>query len=180
MALLTYFFKTWRTNQGNLLMAIAICVGAIMSMVWYFDLLKQIELSPTADAGSQWQSPPLRQTLVLISVAAPELAPEASIGIVRIYAPVGELDEVTAPILTRQFEVNASRLNSVLIQGLAPGDYVALVFFDFNGNQLIDSDEPAKLSQSPLGVEPSPVDLSTASFPVRAGQVQEVAFNFMQ
>ncbi len=189
--MLHHILKSWRANRGNLLAILGSLTGLLMCVVWYFQLLPDIQLLPQDFTGAQVNRTPRGdQNRLVLTVKPPILVPRDESSppiklkaVAELYPPVGILESELAPQQTLTFELESNRTVAVVFGDVRPGKFSALVFLDLNENGKLDFDdspfpsEPFRLSSDPT-VPNKSLSLEAAAFEVAAGETQLIEFDF--
>lgn len=184
--MLNQFLATWKTNQGNLLLAFAGLATAMVSAIWYFDLLPDITFvsSPTPRGVSR--SVTRQPTLLVLTVLTPKPPEGESISVqFRVQAPVGSIADEADSLVTRQLNVGSNGVDALVVSELPNGTYSAFAFLDLNSNGKLDVSvqgvptEPYRLSHLPSTATTS-TGLEEAEFTLRAGQTTNLRFDFQE
>ncbi len=179
------FLRTWKRNQGNLLLLLAGIAAVLVSSVWYFDLLPNIELVGTENRGTARSVTRQPTVLVVTVLTAATPAGQEMRGRIMICQPFDQVSPELVPLATRDFQTSQAKVQALVITSLPPGTYAALAYLDPNGNGRLDFDEqglpiePVRLSH-PMPNNQSPADplnLEEAVFRIRPGQATNVRFN---
>jgi uncharacterized protein (DUF2141 family) len=189
--MLQHFLKSWRANRGNLLAILGSLAALLMCVVWYFDLLPNIQLLPQDFSGVTTSRMPFRQTNPLVlTVKPPLVVPKADseeqtklIAIAELYQPIGELEADLRSVQSQTFALEPDRPVAVVFNDARPGKFSVVVFIDLNENGKLDFDdaglpaEPFRISDNP-NLPPTSLDLESAPLEIVGGETKLIEFDF--
>ena len=148
--------STWQKNNGNLLMSIAAVACVVVSVIWYLDLLPNIELEPNENGAPPSLVESFRPAAVLVVALHSD---DTATCFVEVFRPFGELSPSATPIAFREFPNNSESKVAVFTE-LRPGEYVVGAYLDLDGNGEINGEDeinsrtfyqPHELSEAPQG-----------------------------
>lgn len=139
-SMLQYLRKTWTQNNGNILLSVALVIGLIACVCWYFDVLPKIELRPSNSIVEA--SPDEPETLFVATIVGPKKSKEVVLtGYVELHQAFSDILPESAAIIRAPFQLGSDNVTAVVLQDIAPGGYTPVVFIDLNKNDLLDFDE---------------------------------------
>lgn len=132
----------WKDNGGSVLLSVACASVALTSLLWYFKLLPEIDLTPQQPVGQNVPTPVQQPTNLIVTIVSMGDLPEKTVtGFVEIHNVFGTIGQVADPISTHPFQLHENGLTSVVVDGLSPGSYAPIIFVDANGNGVLDLGE---------------------------------------
>ncbi|HBE71792.1 MAG TPA: hypothetical protein DDW52_26915 [Planctomycetaceae bacterium] len=174
--------KTWRNNNGSLLLTVALAAAGLMSAISYFQLLPEIEFTDDEAFAAQALQSAAPKMQVDVIIATPRLpaGSQPITGMVFAYPAFGELNADKAPLISKRFVISESGIALTDCKLPTVSQYAIVAIFDLNDNQQLDFEdrdeddtntpaqpiEPLRLSSMPTK---PPTSLSLADSAVAVG-----------
>lgn len=155
----------------------------VVSTIWYFDLLPDIELVAANQPVPSLQGENRQPTLLIATIATPNsLAGEDVRGYLQIFSPDGEFNSSVNVAASREFPVREPGNELIVINNLSPANYAAVTYLDLNDNAQLDFDDQGVPQEPYLIARTETADgkeeTSSPGFFLRPGLPVTLQFNF--
>lgn len=182
--MLQNILKSWKRNHGNLLLTIGVVAALIMSLVWYFNILPDVEFVPDSTLSTQLPAGTNKTTPVFILVSGP-VSPlgqqRRPSGIIQVHASDGNLDADTQPIQQWEFTLDHAGFATIGLMPPRSGSLAIVVFLDRNENGVLDYNSSGRPTE-PLRITPDttkpPVSLELDDAAIDLSNTGPIHFRF--
>ncbi len=175
--------RTWKNNHGGLLLGMGVVAAVIMSLVWYFNVLPDVELVPESNIGNPLQPTSQSPLIVVISGEPSESVERPTPGYVLLLDQAGKLTENLESSGTLPFFIDEKGLGSVAIRRPQFINFAVIAFLDSNQNGRLDfkngvPTEPVRTPLSPR-TQPKSYDLAEIALTLNKNAPDVLQFDFL-